>query len=116
MIPKNGPPISRELFKDDMQIDTPYLQTKPNPINYHRPIPDYRLTFAHTHIGDYNIATIRLDYDTFETSIWCPNIKLQDYLKIGHYVKVTNDKRTALQQHIQAIWHVQNSNREGDYL
>lgn len=75
---------------------------------------EFNLYFANTNVGNYNIATIRLDYDQFETSIWCPKMNLKDHLNIGHYVRISHDKKTALNKHLEAIWYIQNLNREGE--
>ncbi len=68
-------------------------------------------TFALTHVGNYVVSTIQKYDDWYETQIILNSVFEEN--KIGYYVKKSNNSKTALNQHIEAIWHVNHSCREG---
>ena len=67
--------------------------------------------FALTKVGKYSVSTIRKSDNWYETQIWCNSH--EDSEKIGYYVKKSNNSKLALNQHIEAIWHIHHSCREG---
>jgi len=68
-------------------------------------------TFASTHIGNYEVKTIRKADDWYETMI-ISNSAFDD-LGIGYYFKKSVTTKLALDCHIESIWHVHHSCREG---
>lgn len=68
-------------------------------------------TVASTNIGNYVVKTLCKADDWYETFI-ISNSHLDD-LHIGYYLKKSTTRKSALDSHIEAIWHIHHSCREG---
>lgn len=87
-----------------LETNSQYLNPDEGYIDYEKYKP-YDLTqLAKTNIENYTICTLRRGKFEFETHIFDPLLK--DPLKIGIYKITSLNKKTALNDHLEAICHI----------